>query len=95
MQELRELALIDTSSKGGSTVTTDAMVERAQMALTGRDRLGPEYANDAKRTTHEERRDMLAALSAAMQATSTEVGGREPLAAQLHNPYRCRGGDED
>lgn len=71
VDELR--ALIDASPKGGGDAVDDAMVERAWMAFTRLDKLGPEYADDAKCMTREERRDMRAALTAAMQANSAEV----------------------
>ena len=52
----------------------DAMVERAWMAYTGRDKLGSVYADDAMCMTREERRDMQAALTAALSGVSAPVG---------------------
>ena len=46
----------------------DETVGRAWLAFTGRDKLGADYADDWKCMTREEKRDMRAALTAALQA---------------------------
>lgn len=65
----KRLALIDASPKGGSTVVTDAMVNaalRVQYARAGSVWTGTEVNPDFV--------DMRHILTAAMQATSAEVG---------------------
>lgn len=67
----RQVASAPTNPQGVS----DAMVERAWMAYTGRDKMGPAYANDGKQMLPRERSDMRAALEAALTAAGAAPEG--------------------